>query len=329
MKEHQWYFTMNLMISLCVEPNKIVGTNRCFVIYDTNLKKITNLLEFDKIPNVTRGTGMCYSKDHWYGIFLAKEHRVGSKLVVINLRTGKKQINNLQFSKAVHSICYFGNCKHYTMLLANSTQNDTITIITLNNTRVITEDLYFDYLNNEERIKLNWCKEYEDDDFLHNNDVVNHKGTIYTSMFFDYQSSNIGKMNKKSRKLNAWRENSSEGAIYNLTKQTLMYKQANMPHSILWDSRGDMLFCDSGNYSLVNVQRNTSATLEGFTRGLCEDKKNKGYWVGLSSHRLFSTAIDCAKIQFVSYDMELGECLSLTNYKEIYDVIPQIKGRYY
>ena len=317
---------MQIFVSLCTEPDLAVGTNKCFAIYDTSKKQIIRILELPPADTVTRGTGMCYSENHWYGICLAKEHRVGSKLIAINFKTGKKTLNSLHFSKAVHSICHFTKCGHYDMLLANSTQNDTITIITLNDTVVETEDLYFDYLTNKERLNLKWCNEYVDDDFLHNNDVYKHGDTIYTSMFLDYKYKGKGKTDKEYRKTEGWQKN--EGAIYHLTKEIPMYNKTSMPHSILWDSRGDMLFCESGTFSLINIHRHIAAKTKGFTRGLVEDKEKGGYWVGLSYHRKLSTSVDCAMLQFVSYDMELGECLTLKDYKEIYDLLPFKEGRY-
>jgi hypothetical protein len=323
---------MEILISVCREPDTVADPKSHFIIYDTNKRSIItpiDLTGLNHLENITRGTGMCYNGNHFYGILLAHEHRVGSKLLIIDIKNGNRKINNLSFSKAVHSICHFTNCKHYTMLLANSTQNDTITILTINGVNLLTEDLFFDYLTHNERLKFKWNEEYAEDDYLHNNDVCLFNGDVFTSMFLNYQCDSEGKCNKNFRKSEGWQQTIGKGgAIYNLTKQTPLYENASMPHSIIWNYKGDMLFCDSGTFSLINVHEHKKVKLKGFTRGLVEDKAKNGYWVGLSHHRKFSTAVQKATLQFVDYDMNLGEELIIPDFKEIYDIVPFKPGRY-
>lgn len=325
---------MEILISVCREPDVVADGKSHFIIYDTDKQSVIapiNLTGMQGIEECTRGTGMCYNGTHFYGVLLAKEHRVGSKLLVIDTKTGKRKINPMRFSKAVHSICHFTNCKHYSMILANSTQNDTITMLTVNGVDLITEDIYFDYLTHNERLNQKWDKEYTEDDYLHNNDVCLFNGNVYTSMFLDYQCDSEGKCNHAYRKTEGWKQRANlgkGGAIYNLSNQTPMYSGASLPHSIVWDFRGDLIFCNSGTFELINVHRKTSAKLKGFTRGLVEDKEKGGYWVGLSYHRKFSTAVQHATLQFVDHEMNLGEELIIPEFKEIYDLLPFKPGRY-
>jgi hypothetical protein len=310
------------------ENDSVNDINRFFYIYDTNDRNKSYFLNFDHAPgntyNMVRGTGMCYLNNYWYGVCLAKEHRVGSKLIIRNINTGKARINDLKYSKAVHSITSYGKQGIYNLILANSTQNDSISIITTHETEVVTEDIYFDFLTNQERVNYNWNEEYLHDDSFHNNCVLSYNGDIYVSMFLDFQLDGA----KKIRDAN-WRENGKveSGAIYNLKKLEKVYSNCKQPHSIMVDSRDNLLFCESSEFMIRDITNNKSAKLNGFTRGLCEDKEKGGYWVGLSYHRKFNTDIKGAGIHFVSYDMKLGEYVDLEKVgKEVYDIVPFIKG---
>lgn len=322
---------MQIVISLCKEPDTISDPNGHFAIYDTDKRKVLSFIEIKQFPelnNSTRGTGMCYHGNYFYGICLAKEHRVASKLVVIDIKNGTRTVNDLVLSKAVHSIHPYTMCGPYTMLLANSTQNDLITIITLDKTHVVTEDVFFDFLTPEERLKYDWACEYKHDDSFHVNCVTKFNGYTFVSMFLDYKLNGSKKIADKH-----WRRTETKsnlGIIYNLTAGTVMHNNCQQPHSLIWDAHGDLLFCESGTFSLINVHKHIGAKLNGFTRGLVEDKQKGGYWVGLSYHRKFSTTVQGAMIQFVSYDMGLEDPIDLSHLgKEIYDIIPYQQGRYH
>jgi len=172
---------MQLLLSLLIEPNEINHINKFFVVYDTNKQRIISKLKFKNLlnsENLTRGTGMDYHNHFWYAACLAKEHRVASRLLIVNTKTGNHTINKLALTKAVHEICVFGKQGPNTMILANSTQNDLITIITTYGTKVITEDVFFDFLRQEERRKLDWNKEYTWDDGYHNNSIAKYKNNF-------------------------------------------------------------------------------------------------------------------------------------------------------
>lgn len=312
---------MQIVISLLKEPNNTMPLNDCFKVYNTEsggIRKLS-LNGIGNPKNIARGTGMCYFGGYFYGACFAKEHRVGSKLIIKDIKKGTTELNHLSFSKAVHSITPFGSCGPYNMILANSTQNDCITIITTQNTKVITEDLFFDFLTKQERIQLDWSKEYEWDDLLHTNCVYQHGNTTFASMFLDYQYPS------KLKEIKRWRKDSKKknlGAVYNLTSQIPIVTECSQPHSIICDSHGNLVYCESGTFSISNINRAIGSTLEGFTRGLVEDREKGGYWVGLSYHRKFSTNIKGAMIQFVSYEMVPEKPIDLSQYgKEVYDLI--------
>jgi len=117
-----------------------------------------------------------------------------------------------------------------------------------------------------------------------------------------------------------------KGAVYNLTNQKLL-RYTSQPHSFIINQFNEKVFCESGTFKLINITTGKETQCDGFTRGLYEDKKRGGYWVGLSYHRVFSHKLKGATLQFVSYDMKLEETidLSLTG-KEIFDIIPFKKG---
>lgn len=320
---------MKIIVSTCKKSDSINALQDHFLIYDTNKNKLItklNLAGCQNIDNLSRGTGICIHDNKFYGIVLAKEHRVSSRLYVIDLKTGKRTVNKLSTSKAVHSICYYSKQGPYDLILANSTQNDLITIITVRGTEVITEDVYFDFLTNNERRMLNWKKEYLHDDSFHNNCVYKFNDDILVSMFLDYKIDGSKKIKDKH-----WRRTEIDyiGAVYNLTTGKLLHNNCVQPHSIICDKYKNILFCESGTFKLINVNKQTEVKLNGFTRGICEDKEKGGYWVGLSYHRKLSSTIPGAMLQFVTYDMTTETPINLSSHaKEIYDIIPYIQGRY-
>jgi hypothetical protein len=235
------------------------------------------------------------------------------------------------------------------MILANSTQNDLITIITTYDTDVITEDVFFDFLSQERRINLNWSKEYIYDDLLHANDVYINNGNIYACMFYDYNSYDQDtreienpKIRQKGTEpklkeaftkyrqniINDWRKTKEKmkGAVYNITNRELIAK-TTQPHTFIINQFGEQLFCESGTFRLFNITKNKYTQCKGFTRGLCEDTKRGGYWVGSSYHRIFSSLLPGAAIEFVNYDMKVEEIIDLSKLGlEIYDIIPYREG---
>lgn len=320
---------MQIILSLCEEPDSINNCNNFFVIYDTDKRKVLQNIKLKGMANVdnaTRGTGMCYLNNFWYGIILAKEHRVASRLIAIDTKTGKRSSNKLMLSKSVHCIYPYCQVGSYTYLLANSTQNDIVSLITLRETDVLTEDVFFDFLTNEERSVYKWEEEYIHDDSFHNNSVFKYNNKIFVSMFLDYKIDGSKKIKDKH-----WRRTEIDkvGAIHEIRNDKLIYNNCMQPHSFVIDSRENMLFCDSGTFKLVNITNNTQAQCNGFTRGLCEDKKRKGYWVGLSQHRKLNTGLKGAAIQFVSYDMQVEKYIDLSSLgKEVFDILPYKEGRY-
>jgi hypothetical protein len=342
---------MQLLISITTKPETKTDLNELFVIYDTHRKQVIRKLKFKNnirknANDAHRATGMCYYENFWYaGIFCAK-HRVGSKLLIIDLNNGIQTIADLSLTKAIHSIYPLCKCKIYNMILACSTQNDCISIITTWKTKVITEDIYFDYLDAEKRLTLDWSLEYVWDDLLHANCVYVNNGDVYSCMFLDFKIGNksfitrkreheakranakrssIEKLKKEIEiKRNGWRENKLEmqGAVYNLTTQNML-ALSSQPHSLIVNQFNEKVFCESGTFKLINIDRNKEAQCKGFTRGLYEDKQRGGYWVGLSYHRVFSYKLKGAALQFVDYDMQVKETLDLSSIgKEIYDIIP-------
>ena len=326
---------MQLLLSItALEPENKDQLDNFFIIYDTE-KNIITKLKFDNIinrsPKINRGMGICYYKNFFYAALFVREHRVAGRLLIVDLNTGIAVINKLTFSKAMHSITPYGDCGIYNMILANSTQNDTISIITTYDTQVITEDIYFDFLSDETRLNLNWHEEYKYDDLLHINDVYQHGEDLYVSMFYDYKKMDVEIKKDTKQAIINWRSDKIDnGAIYNLTKQKLVQDNLCQSHSIIINQFDEIVFCNSGTFSIINSKTGKIAECKGFTRGLCEDKERGGYWVGLSYHRVFCNTLKGATLQFISYDMKVENSIDLSKYgKEIYDIIPFKTGRYH
>jgi hypothetical protein len=344
---------MQLLISITTKPDTKTDLNDLFYVYDTDKKQIVHKLSFKaharKMANAHRATGMCYYKNFWYAGIFCPKHRVGSKLLIVDLNNGNQTISDLSLTKAIHSIIPLCECKIYNMILACSTQNDCISVITTHNTNVITEDIYFDYLNSDKRLELDWSQEYIWDDLLHANNVCINNGNVYSCMFYDFNICNEEfRMRKEEhekkrksfkfpiekqiaemeQKRNNWREHKAEmkGAVYDLTNQKLL-RHTTAPHSLIINQFNEKVFCESGTFKLINIDKDQETQCDGFTRGLYEDKKRGGYWVGLSYHRVFSHKLKGATLQFVSYDMKLEETIDLSSIgKEVFDIIPFKKG---
>ena len=344
---------MQLLLSITTKPETKTDLNDLFYVFDTDKKQIIHKLKFKaqvrKGANAHRATGMCYYENFWYSGIFCPKHRVGSKLLIVDLNNGNQTITDLSLTKAIHSITPLCKCKIYNMILACSTQNDCISVITTHGTRVITEDIFFDYLSYDKRLELDWSKEYIWDDLLHANNVYVNKGNIYACMFYDFSICNEelrlrkeGHQRKRKRlalsieeqaaqmdkRRNDWRTHKEEmkGAVYDLTNQKLL-KHISQPHSLIINQFGEKIFCESGTFKLINIDKNQETQCAGFTRGLYEDKKRGGYWVGLSHHRIFSYQLKGATLQFVSYDMKLKKTVDLSSIgKEIFDIIPFKKG---
>ena len=182
---------MQLLISITTKANTKTDLNDLFYVYDTDKKRIVHKLDFKthtrKMANAHRATGMCYYKNFWYSGIFCPKHRVGSKLLIVDLNNGNQTINDLSLTKAIHSITPLCECKIYNMILACSTQNDCISVITTHNTRVVTEDIYYDYLSIDKRLELDWSQEYTWDDLLHANNVYINNGNTYACMFYDFK----------------------------------------------------------------------------------------------------------------------------------------------
>jgi len=347
---------MQLLISITTKAETTTDLNKLFAVYDTDRKQVIRKLSFKtnirkNANDAHRATGMCYYENFWYaGIFCAK-HRIGSKLLIIDLNNGRQSIADLSLTKAIHSIYPLCKCKIYNMILACSTQNDCISVITTHGTRVITEDIYYDYLSIDKRLELDWSKEYVWDDLLHANNIHINNGNIYSCMFYDFNICNEelrlrkeGHQRKRKRlalsieqqaaemdkRRNNWRTHKEEmkGAVYNLTTQNIL-ALSSQPHSLIVNQFNEKVFCESGTFKLINIDKNKEAQCKGFTRGLYEDKQRGGYWVGLSYHRVFSYKLKGAALQFVNYDMQVKETLDLSSIgKEIFDLLPFKGGKW-
>jgi hypothetical protein len=340
---------MKLLISITTKAEGVSDINKMFVEFDTDTHSFDYLTfneDIQENANANRGMGMCYLDGFWCAGIFCVEHRVGSKLLLYNMETGEHKLNTLMLTKAIHSVRPWGKCGPYNMYLACSTQNDLITIVTTYETNVITEDVFFDYLPQSERIELDWGKEYVYDDLLHANDCyIDPNGDVLACMFYNFKdiSGIDGKL--KTRDLidvpirkedvdiekvkSYWRNNKgTSGAVWNLTRNACIADNLSQPHSITMNQFGNIVFCESGNYRLVHGAEETQAQCRGFTRGLCEDTDRGGYWVGLSYHRVFSDILPGAGLEFVDYNMNVIEYIDLSHIgKEIYDVIPyKLKG---
>jgi len=98
-----------------------------------------------------------------------------------------------------------------------------------------------------------------------------------------------------------WRNDSSNGCIVELSNQRIVRSNCKFPNGIIFDSRGKLCFCDSGNKKVI--LGNYNVKVDGNPNCLIDDIQNKGYWVAINNHKFH--------IDFISYDGIIGKQIYL------------------
>ena len=325
-----------IIVSFMSQAGKARDANLLFGILNLtngNLQRI-GLNHLPNTNNFCHGMGICYNGDYFCAGIIPIRERLASNLLTINLVTGEKKVSYLYFTKAIHGITSLDKNR----LLVNATQNDCIIELCLKNGQVVTEDLYHHFLDKGywEEIRRRHCdipqKEiiyrgptYIDDNY-HNNSALKYKGAIFATMF-------RGKPNMQGTE--------GGGAMFDLRSGEPLIKNLQQPHTAFVDSMGNYCVCSSSHFTFV-VKDKFIVELDGYTRGICEDKQKGGYWVGISAYRKYNAKLSKwiekyrgdqplkgARIQFIDYEGNVGSTIELAEYgKEIFDLLPFKQGEW-
>lgn len=319
------------------QSDKPKNPNHLFGIFDTDTKAMQwiNLAHLANTNNFVHGMGICYNNNYFCAGIIPIRERLASNIFTINLKTGEKKITYLHFTKAVHGMTSIDDNR----LLVNATQTDCIVELCLKNGWIVTEDLYHHFLDKEvwEKQRLEICNKLDQpinyrgfnyvDDHTHNNSVIKHNDNIYATLF--------------NKKMLEQGENTSGGVMINLMTQEPIINNLKQPHTAFVDSKGDFCCCSSSEFTFV-VKDKFKIELDGYTRGICEDQKRGGYWVGISAYRKYNAKLSKwierypgehplkgARIQFIDYEGNIKDTIDLTSYgKEIFDLLPFRQGKW-
>lgn len=322
------------------DPKRLVG------IFDLQKKKIIKWLNLSICGNyndIVHATGMCYQNDYLYIGLIPSRYRLTGKIFSINIKSGACQLNELRLTKGIHGICSY----HDNIILANSCQNDLITAITFKDGGLICEDIFFDFLENQNSgmrssNKYDFTDWPDSDDNYHNNSInIDSNGDIWISSFFSYLEY-PWKIERRENKIDINKNSllgKPKGIVANISKNPpLIHAGYKMPHTVYFDYKGDLLYCESKTFRVWH-SRYGACYCDGYTRGICEDKVNHGYWVGLSAYRQrlrdgsekILGDLKGAKVVFVDYNMEkrIGWEWDMSEFGlEIFDIIPFQSGEY-
>ena len=325
-----------IIISFMSQAGIARDANLLFGILDLDTEKFENI-RLNHLPNTDNfchGMGMCYNENYFCAGIIPIRERLASNLLTINLVTGEKKISYLFFTKAIHGITSLDKNR----LLVNATQNDCIIEICLDNGHVVTEDLYHHFLDRVywEEIRRRHCDLKQEsiiyrgptyiDDNYHNNSIFKYKNAIYATMF-------RGKPNMQGTE--------GGGAMFDLRSGEPIIKNLQQPHTAFVDSKENLCCCSSSNFTFI-VKDKFIVELDGYTRGIYEDKEKGGYWIGISAYRKYNAKLSKwiekyrgdqplqgARIQFVDYEGNIGRTIELAEYgKEIFDLITLKEGEW-
>ena len=318
------------------QKSEAKNPNSLFGMFDTEKKSMNwiKLNHLNNTNNFVHGMGICYNGDYFCAGIIPIRERLTSNILTINLINGEKKITYLHFTKAIHGMTSLDKNR----LLVNATQNDCIVELCINNGWIVTEDLYHHFLVKEywEEIRRRHCDLHQDqiiyrgptyiDDNYHNNSILKYKNHIYATMF---------------RGLPHMQGVDGGGAMFNLKSGETLINSLQQPHTAFVDSKGNLCCCNSSAFTFI-VKNKFIAELDGYTRGIYEDQKRGGYWVGVSAYRKYNAKLSKwiekyrgdqplkgARIQFVSYEGKIGNTIELSQYgKEIFDLLPYKKGKW-
>jgi hypothetical protein len=292
---------------------------------------------------VVHATGMCYKDNQLYIGLIPARYRLTGKLFSTNIKSGQCCMNELRLTKGIHGICNYNS----DIILANSCQNDLITALTVKDGNIICEDVFFDLLENQHSgmrssSKYDFNDWPDSDDNYHNNSVItDSKGDVWISSFFSYLEYpwKIEKRQNKTKVNTTEKLGMPKGIVANISNNPpLIHTGYKMPHTVYFDHKGDMLHCESKTFRVWH-SRYGACYCDGYTRGICEDVPNNGYWVGLSAYRqgrrdgseTIMGDLKGAKVVFVDYNMEkrIGWEWDMSEFGlEIFDIIPFKSGVY-
>jgi len=325
-----------IIISFMDQKSKPKNPDNLFGILDTENEHFEwiKLSHLNNTNNFVHGMGMTYNQNYFCAGIIPIRERLTSNILTINLETGEKKITYLHFTKAIHGMTTLDNNR----LLVNATQNDCVVELCLNNGWVVTEDLYHHFLSKDywEEIRRRYCDLRQDqiiyrgptyvDDNYHNNSLFKFKNHIYATMF---------------RGLPHMQGVDGGGAMFNLKNGNVIIDNLSQPHTAFVDSMKNPCVCNSSQFTFI-VKGKFKIALDGYTRGIHEDKQKSGYWIGISAYRKYNAKLSKwiekyrgdqplkgARIQFVSYDGQIGNTIELSQYgKEIFDLLPYKNGKW-
>lgn len=326
------------------DPKRLVG------IFDLKKKKLVKWLDLSicgQYEDVVHATGMCYKDDYLYIGLIPARYRLTGKLFSINIKSGQCCMNELRLTKGIHGICNYSD----NTILANSCQNDLITALTVKDGHIICEDVFFDLLeSNHAGMRCSPSYSFDDwadsDDNYHNNSVaVDTMGKVWISAFFSFlefpwkikiRADGLDEYKKEQQRNNMLGK--PKGIVACLDGDTEIWHGHKMPHTVYFDKKGELMYCESKEFRVWH-SKHGACFCGAYTRGICEDPHNHGYWVGLSAYRqgrrdgseaTFGD-IKGAKVVFVDYNMEkrLGWEWDMKEFGlEIFDIIPFVPGEY-
>jgi hypothetical protein len=305
----------------------------CFIDTDdpTKIQQIEFPDEFQKYLPI-HGMGMtCLNNTFCLGIIPFRE-RLTSSILIIDLISGISTVEPVYSIKGIHSIFGIDDYR----FLANSTQTDQIVEVTIFNNKIEFIDVVYSLRNKNistvfsHKDIISYHIDEKVDDNFHLNSVFINSNKIYFTRFCMLQED---------------KQIINSGNVCYVDDNNTFYilkSELNHPHSVYVDSQNNILFCNSANFELINFTKNQIITCPGYTRGICEDKSKGGYWVGISAYRKFSKTQnkwvsicredipkqECASIQFITYDGELKENISINTAKEIFEIIPFKEGNW-
>jgi hypothetical protein len=325
-----------LIISFMSREAKPKNPDHLFAILDTNNEKL-EWIKLSNLPNTknfVHGMGICYNQHYFCAGIIPIRERLASNLLTIDLSTGEKRISYLFFTKALHGIKSIDNNR----LLATSSQTDIVSELILNNGAVICEDLYHHFIDpqkwNKECCRIRNTGQVTNyrgasfiDDQCHVNSIEVDHNYLYCTMF--------GAFNEK------YYGNKYRGILYNMSTCEPVMNNLDQPHTAYIDWQGNICCCNSSQFTFI-VKDKFEVLLDGYTRGICDDKEDKGYWVGISAYRKYNAHLSRwiekyrgeqplkgARIQFVDYDGYIKRTIELSQYgEEIFDILPHRTGRW-
>lgn len=100
---------------------------------------------------------------------------------------------------------------------------------------------------------------------------------------------------------------SKRSEVIEITNNRQIYSGLMLPDSMLFDSQGDLCFCEFNRFHYGNKVIQT----DGFYKGLIEDVARKGYWIGNSPN------MGGCSLQFIHKEKGIQESIKVAKYGSI------------